>query len=158
MEKFDVIVIGAGVTGAMIARELSRFELSVAVIEKESDVCMGTTSANTAIVHAGYDPVPGTLKAELNVRGNKLWDQVAFELGIPFKRTGDYVVAVGDEEFKKLEVLFERGKKNGVLGLEILSKDKTLSKLTNNNREAIGAILAHNGGIVDPLHAALAPM
>lgn len=158
MEKFDVIVIGAGVVGAMIARELSRFELSVAVIEKESDVCMGTTAANTAIVHAGYDPVPGTLKAELNVRGNKLWDQVAFELGIPFKRTGDYVVAVGDDEFKKLEVLFERGKKNGVLGLEILSKDKTLSKLPYLNRDVSGAIFAPTGGIVDPFQAALAPM
>ncbi|MEM3871975.1 MAG: FAD-dependent oxidoreductase, partial [Nitrososphaeria archaeon] len=110
MEKFDIVIIGAGVVGAMIARVLSRYELSIAVIEKESDVCMGTTAANTAIIHAGYDPVPGTLKAELNVRGNKLWDEIAFELGIPFRRTGDYVVAVGEKEFKKLQELYERGK------------------------------------------------
>jgi len=158
MENFDVIVIGAGVVGAMIARELSRYELSVAVIEKESDVCMGTTAANTAIVHAGYDPVPGTLKAELNVRGNKLWDQIAFELGIPFKRTGDYVVAVGDEEFRKLEALFERGKNNGVLGLELLTKNETLSRLPYLNKDVSGSMFAPTGGIVDPFQAALAPI
>jgi len=83
--KYDVIIIGAGVVGAMIARTLSKYNISILVIEKESDVCMGTSSANTAIVHAGYDPIPGTLKAELNVKGNKMWDTLAGELNIPLK-------------------------------------------------------------------------
>ncbi|BAL81565.1 NAD(P)/FAD-dependent oxidoreductase [Caldisericum exile] len=158
MEKFDVIVIGAGVVGAMIARTLSRYELNVAVIEKESDVCMGTTAANTAIIHAGYDPLPGTLKAELNVRGNKLWDQLAFELGIPFKRTGDYVVAIDSNEFNKLEELYNRGKLNGVIGLEILGRDEVLSRLPYINKDVGGAMFASTGGIIDPFQAALAPM
>jgi glycerol-3-phosphate dehydrogenase len=158
MEKFDVIVIGAGVVGAMIARELSRFELSVAVIEKESDVCMGTTSANTAIVHAGYDPVPGTLKAELNVRGNKLWDQVAFELGIPFKRTGDYVIGIGPEEVKGVEKIYERGKQNGVIGIEMLGRDEVLSRLPYLNKDVSVAMFAYTGGITDPFQATFAPM
>jgi len=101
--KYDVIIIGAGVVGAMIARTLSKYNISILVIEKESDVCMGTSSANTAIVHAGYDPIPGTLKAELNVKGNKMWDTLAGELNIPFKRTGDYVIATNMDEFGNLK-------------------------------------------------------
>ncbi|MGC9172122.1 NAD(P)/FAD-dependent oxidoreductase [Caldisericum sp.] len=158
MEKFDVVIIGAGVVGAMIARELSKYELSVAVIEKESDVCMGTTAANTAIIHAGYDPIPGTLKAELNVKGNKLWDELASELGIPLKRTGDYVVAVGPEELKEVEKLFERGKKNGVVGIEMLGRDEVLSRLPYINKDVSGAMFAYTGGITDPFQATFAPM
>lgn len=158
MEKFDVVIIGAGVVGATIARLLSKYELSVAVIEKESDVCMGTTASNTAIIHAGYDPVPGTLKAALNVEGNKMWDNLAFELGIPFERTGDYVVAIGDYEFKKLEELLERGRKNGVIGLEILNRSETLKRLPYINPEVSGSLFAKTGGIIDPFQAAFAPL
>jgi len=156
MEKFDFIIIGAGIVSSMIARELSKYEVSVLVIEKESDVGAGTSSANTAIIHAGYDPVPGTLKADLNVKGNKLWDEVAFELGIPFKRTGDYVIAVGENEKGKLFELLERGRKNGVVGLEILSKDEILSRLPYLNPNVTMAMYAKTGGIVDPFQAVLA--
>jgi len=122
MEKYDVIIVGAGVVGGMIARTLSKYNISILVIEKESDVCMGTSSANTAIIHAGYDPVPGTIKAELNVKGNRMWDTLAGELSIPFKRTGDYVVAANIDEFKKLEELKERGNKMVCLGLKLFLK------------------------------------
>ena len=158
MEKYDVIIIGAGVVGAMIARTLSKYNISILVIEKESDVCMGTSSANTAIVHAGYDPAPGTLKAELNVKGNKIWDTLAGELNIPFKRTGDYVIATNMDEFGKLEELRERGNKNGVIGLETIQKDMLLSKLPYLNRTVSGALFAPTGGIIDPFEATLAPM
>lgn len=158
MEKFDFIIIGAGVVGAMIARSLSRYEVSLLVIEKESDVCMGTSSANTSIIHAGYDPLPGTLKAELNVKGNKLWDTLAFELGIPFKRTGDYVIGIGKEEIDGVEELYKRGVENGVNGLEILKKEEILTKLQYLNREVSLALFASSGGIVDPFQATLAPL
>ncbi|MFA5612196.1 MAG: FAD-dependent oxidoreductase, partial [Anaerolineaceae bacterium] len=97
-EKYDYIVIGGGVVGAMITRWLSRYEGKLLLIEKEEDIGMGSSSANTAIVHAGYDPLPGSLKALMNVRANPMWDQLAGELNFPFERRGDYVVAVGEEE------------------------------------------------------------
>jgi len=158
MEKYDVIIIGAGVVGGMIARTLSKYKISILVIEKESDVCMGTSSANTAIVHAGYDPLPGTLKAELNVRGNRMWDTLAGELNIPFKRTGDYVIASNMDELGKLKELKERGNKNGVTGLEMIQKDALLSKLPYLNKTVSGALFAPTGGIVDTFEATLAPL
>ncbi len=100
--SYDVIVIGAGIAGALTARELARYRLSILWIDKECDVGMGASSANSAILHSGHDPEPGTLKARLNAWGNKLWDETAPELGIAFKRTGSYVVAVGEEQFPAL--------------------------------------------------------
>ena len=104
-KMYDVIIIGAGVVGSMVARFLSRYKLDVLLIEKDSDIGMGATSANTAIVHAGYDPKPGTLKAEMNILGNQMFDQLAGELNFSFERRGDYVVAIGPEEYAKLESL-----------------------------------------------------
>ncbi len=98
--SYDVIVIGGGVVGCMIARNLSRYQLSILLIEKEADIGMGATSANSAIVHAGYDPLPGSLKAKLNVQANGMWDTLAGELNFPFERRGDYVVAVGEDGIK----------------------------------------------------------
>lgn len=108
---YDFIIIGGGVVGCMLARFLSRYQGSILLIEKESDIGMGASSANSAIVHAGYDPVPGTLKAKLNVRANAMWDNLAGELGIPFERRGDYVVSIGPEELPGLDLLLEQGRK-----------------------------------------------
>lgn len=156
MKKYDVIIIGAGIIGCMIARFLSRYKLDILLIEKEADVCMGATAANTAIIHAGYDPVPGSLKAEMNVKGNKMWDTLAGELNIPFERRGDYVVAIGEEEFPKLEELMKQGIQNGVPGLVLLSGDEVRRREPNINPKVSGALWAPTGGIADPFAAAVA--
>ena len=108
MEKFDVIIIGGGVVGCMTARFLSRYKLNILLIDKEADVGSSTSAANSAIVHAGYDPLPGTLKAEMNVKGNQMWDVLSGELGFEYDRSGDYVVAVGKEELPILDELLEQ--------------------------------------------------
>ena len=112
---YDVIIIGAGITGSAIARELSKYEMSVCVLEKENDVGSGATMANSAIIHSGHDPKPGTLKAQLNVMGNALYDELETELNIPLLRTGAYLVAHGDAEEKTLETLKLRAQENGVV-------------------------------------------
>lgn len=155
-EKYDFIIIGGGVVGSMIARWLSRFEVSVLLIEKEADICMGSSSANTAIVHAGYDPLPGSLKARMNVEGNPMWDQLAGELNFPFERRGDYVVAIGEDELPGLDTLMEQGKKNGVPGMKILSRAEVIAREKNINPEVSGALWATTGGICDPFAVTLA--
>src|SRR5690606_24461348 len=122
-EKFDYIVIGGGVVGAMIARWLSRYEGRLLLIEKEADIGMGCSSANTAIVHAGYDPLPGSLKALMNVRANPMWDQLAGELNFPFERRGDYVVAVGEEELPLVDKLMQQG----------IKKDRKSTRLNSSH-------------------------
>jgi len=155
-KKYDVIVIGAGVVGCMVARTLSRYKLDILLIEKEADVCMGTTAANTAIIHAGYDPVPGSLKAVMNVAGNRMWDTLAGELSIPFERRGDYVVAIGEEELPALDELWERGVKNSVPGMLMLSGDEVRRREPNINPKVSGALWASTGGIADPFAATVA--
>lgn len=155
-KKYDVIIIGAGVVGSMVARFLSRYKLDILHIEKEADVCMGATAANTAIIHAGYDPVPGSLKAVMNVAGNKMWDTLAGELNIPFERRGDYVVAIGEEELPHLDELWERGVKNGVPGMLMLSGDEVRRREPNINPKVSGALWASTGGIADPFAATVA--
>ena len=156
MKEFDFIVIGAGVVGSTIARTLSKYDCSILLIEKESDVGMATSSANSALVHAGYDAVAGTMKAKMNVAASPMWDTFAGELNIPFRRCGDYVVAVGEEEAKKLDTLLERGKRNGVPGLKIVSGDELRSHEPMINPEATAALWAPTGGICDPFAATLA--
>ena len=121
---YDIAIIGAGVTGCAVARELSRYELNVVVIDKESDVCEGTSKANSAIIHAGFDAKPGSLKARLNVKGNALMDELSRDLRIPFNRCGAFVVCREENELPALEELLERGVKNGVEGLRILNHDE----------------------------------
>ena len=136
---YDVAIIGAGVTGSAIARELSRYQLNVCVIEREEDVCCGTSKANSAIIHAGFDAVPGTLKAKVNVKGNAMMDQIAKELDIPFKRNGSMVVCTKDQDPKGLEVLMERGKANGVPDLQILDR-KALIAMEPNLSDDDGSV------------------
>ena len=124
MRQYDVVVIGAGVSGSAVARELSRKERRIAVLEKACDVCEGTSKANSGIVHAGYDAVPGTLKAKLNVLGNERMESLSRELDFSFKRNGSLVLCFEKDGIPKLEELYERGLKNGVKGLALLSGEE----------------------------------
>lgn len=120
---YDVIIIGAGVIGASIARELSKYELNTLVLEKENDVGDGASGANSAIIHSGYDPLPSTLKATFNVKGNAMYDEIAKDLGVEFKRIGSITLALNMEEKEKLEQLRQRAVKNNV-DAKIIEKEE----------------------------------
>ena len=153
---YDVAIIGAGVIGASIFRELTKYDLKVALIEKENDVAMGTTKANSAIVHAGYDPKVGTLMAKYNVKGNEMFEELCKELSVPFKRNGSLVLAFDDEDMKKINNLYINGNENGVKGLKILNRDEVLKMEPNLNKNIKGALFAPTGGIVGPFEYTLA--
>ena len=146
---FDVVVIGAGVVGSLVARKLSSYQLSIAVFEKEPDVGNVTTMANSAIVHSGYDPVPGTLKAKLNVLGNKMFDKLCEELDVEMERIGSLTVALYDEQLPLLNKLAERSAQNGV-EVKILSAEETLKLEPHLNPQVKGSLLAPTAGIVNP--------
>lgn len=154
--NFDVIIIGAGVIGCSVARELSRYELDIMTIERESDVCEGTSKANSAIIHAGFDAVPGSLKALLNVRGSKMMDQVSEELDIPFSRIGAMVLGFSEEDIPKLEELMERGRINGVDGMKLLSREEALELEPGLSDDVYAAIFVPSSGIVCPFEMTLA--
>ena len=118
---YDILIIGAGVVGGMLARELSRYELSVCLLEKENDVSCGASKANSGIIHGGFDPEPGTLKAKLNTLGVPLLYQAAEELHVPYIQNGSLVCAFGAEEEPEVENLYRRGLENGIAGMQILS-------------------------------------
>ena len=155
--SFDVIIIGAGVTGCAVARELSRYDCSVLVIEKDEDVCCGTSKANSGIVHAGYDAKPGTLKAKMNIRGNEMMTSLCEELDIPFKKIGSLVVCTDEANRGGIEELYQRGISNGVPGLEILEKDELREIEPNISDDAVCALYAPTAGVICPfrLNAAL---
>ncbi len=153
---YDVAIIGAGVIGASIFRELMRYNLKIAIIDKENDVSMGTTKANSAIVHAGYDPREGTLMAKYNVKGNKMFEDICKELSVPFKRNGSLVIGFNEEDMKTIKELYDNGNKVGVKGLQILSKEEVLKKEPNLNKEVLGALYAPTGGIVGPFEYTIA--
>ena len=148
---YDIIIMGAGVTGCFIARELSRYKLNVLVLEKNNDVGNETTAANSAIVHSGYDPVPGTLKAKLNVAGNAMFDKVCEELDVSFKRIGSITVALDEKEVETLKQLQERAKQNGVETV-LLSKEELLEKEPMLSSGVVAGLLAPTAGIVDPFN------
>jgi len=156
INKTDIVVIGGGITGTAIARELSKYELDVVLFEKFPDIGAGSTKANSAILHAGFDAKPGSLKAQLNVRGNKLYHDLEEELGLEVKWIGSLVVAVNDEEMKTLTELLERGRTNGVAGLEILSREEVLDREPQITQNVAGALWAPSAGIFLPFGAALA--
>ena len=147
---FDVVVIGGGVIGGTILRELTKYKLSVCMLEKEEDVCMGQSKANSGIVHAGFDAKEGTLKAIFNVLGNKMMPAYAKELGVKYQNNGSLVVAFNDEDLKTLQLLKERGEKNGVTDLEIITKEQLMAIEKNISPNAVGALHAKTGGIVCP--------
>ena len=153
---FDCLVIGAGITGAMVARELSKYDLSVCIVEANSDVAMGATKANSAIVHAGYDAKEGSLKARLNVQGSKMMEDVCRDLGVKYRRNGSLVVGFNDEDRETLKGLLERGKKNGVDGLSLLDRDEILKLEPNIGNSVTCALYASTGAIVCPYELCVA--
>jgi len=152
----DVIIIGAGVVGSLIASTLSRYDLDIVLIEKESDIAEGTTKANTAIVHAGYDAKPASLKAKLNVAGNAMFGQTCADLDVEFDRCGTYVVGTTEQDLVTLNELLERGQENNVPDLEIISGEEMRKREPGITPSVTGALLAHTGGIVDPFNLAIA--
>lgn len=156
--RSDIIVIGAGITGSTIARELSKYEQKILVVEKRSDVAFGSpTKGNTGLIHAGYDDQPGTRKAKLCTRGNMLWHSIAKELSAPLKETGSLVVAFNEDEENHLRQLKVRGEKNGVPLLEIVEDRKRLLEIEPNlNKDATAALFAPTAAITAPYELALA--
>ena len=153
---YDVVIIGCGVVGASAAYELARYKLRVAVLEAAADIAAGTTKANSAIIHAGYDPEPGTLMARLNVEGNRLTGEICEKLQVPFKRVGSLVVAFSPEQLPTLRTLYDRGSKNGVPGLRLLSGEEARAMEPGLSEEVCGALFAPSAGIIDPWGFAIA--
>lgn len=153
---YDVIIIGGGVVGCMAARFLSKYDLKILLVEKESDVGMGASSANSAIIHAGHDPLPGSLKARMNTRANPMWDQLSAELSVPFERRGSYVVAGTADEFSRLEALLQRSRQNGIPGVEIILRDEMLRREPALAPTITGALFTPTAGLVDTLLISLA--
>lgn len=147
---YDVVIIGAGVTGSASARELSRYNLNICVVEKEEDVCCGTSKANSAIVHSGIDCKPGTLMAEMNIRGNELMEPLSKELDFEFKRNGSLILCFAEEDLPRLEELFQRGVTSKIPDIRILNKEELHEMEPNISDEAVAAIYAPTGGIVCP--------
>ncbi len=153
---YDVVVIGGGVVGGMIARELSRYKLGICILEKENDVAMGATKANSAIVHAGFDAKEGSLKAFLNVRGSKMMEKVCEELGVKYQKNGSLVIGFSDEDRVNVEALVERGIKNGVEGVRLVEKDELKALEPNISDNATCALYAPTGAIVCPYELCIA--
>ncbi|MBI9106410.1 MAG: NAD(P)/FAD-dependent oxidoreductase [Spirochaetales bacterium] len=148
---YDVVIIGAGVSGGTVARELSRYNLKVIVLEKETDVSCGTTKANSAIIHAGYDPEEHSLMARLNAEGNPMFDRICEELDVPFKRIGSLVVAYDEQQTAHIEALYQRGLNIGIEKMKILSREELRVREPNISPDAEGALLAETAGIIDPM-------
>ena len=148
--KYDVAVVGAGVVGALISRELSKYDIRVALLEKCNDVAMGTTKANSAIVHGGFDAANGTLKAKLNVRGTELMPKLCADMAVPYRNNGSLVLAFSEEEMEHVRTLYERGVKNGVPKLSVLDKAQVKALEPHVSDEVAGALLSETAGIVCP--------
>lgn len=154
-KETDVVVIGGGIVGTAILRELSKYDLRCLLVEKEPDVATGTTKANSAVCHAGFDAPTGSWKQKTNVRGNELYHQLQDELNLDIKWTGSLVVATSEDELKQLQVLLERGKANGVPGLKILSREEVLEK-EPNLKTAVAALWAPTAGVMWPFGCTIA--
>ena len=153
---YDVLIIGGGVTGSAIARELSRYDLKTALFEKGEDVCSGTSKANSGIAHAGFDAVPGSWKAKMNIRGSQMMEELSRKLDFPYKRNGSLVLCFDEKDRPRLEKLLQQGKENGVEGLEILEKKELLALEPALSEEVVCALHAPTGGIVCPFKLTIA--
>ena len=153
---YAVIIIGAGVTGCAVARYLSKYRLRVCVIEKEEDVCCGTSKANSAIVHAGFDAPKGSMMAKMNAMGSRMMPALSKELDFPFINNGSLVVCTDKNELGHLKELYDRGIENGIEGLEIIDRDKLLELEPNISNDAVAALWAKTGGIVCPFDLTIA--
>lgn len=153
---YDAVIIGAGIIGAMTARELTRYNMSVCILDKENDVAMGATKANSAIVHAGFDAKPGTLKAELNVRGAEMMENVAKELGVKYRKNGSLVIGFDKNDEEMIQVLYRQGIENGVKELAVIDKDELKNIEPNISDDAVCALYAPCAGIVCPYELCIA--
>lgn len=156
MDRYDVVIIGGGVTGCAIARELARYELSVCLLEKCEDVCSGTSKANSAIVHAGFDAKPGSMKAKMNVLGSRMMPALSRELDFSFRANGALVLCFSKDEIPALEELKQRGEQNGVEGLRVVYEDELRKLEPNVSDEAVAALYAPTSGIVCPFGLTIA--
>ena len=153
---YDVAIIGAGVIGGMIARTLSSYELKICILEKENDVAMGATKANSAIVHAGFDAECGSLKAKLNVKGSEMMAEVARDLGVKYKNNGSLVIGFNDEDKNTINELYERGNKNGVKNLKVLDFEEIKALEPNISDNVTCALYAPTGAIICPYELTIA--
>ena len=153
---YDIVIIGAGVTGCTVARFLSRYKADICVIEKEEDVCCGTSKANSAIIHAGFDAAAGSLMAKMNVIGNRMMPGLAEELDIDFEMNGSLVVCMNEEDLPRLQALYENGLKNGVEQLEIVDQKRLREMEPNISPNAVAALWAPTAGIVCPFSLTIA--
>lgn len=151
----DVAIIGSGIMGACVARELSKYNLNIVLIEKTNDVSCGTTKANSAIVHAGYDAKENSLMAKYNVLGNAMYEQLCQEVDAPYRRVGSYVLAFSEKEKEHLQLLYERGLYNKVPELEIIDKEELKKREPYISEEAVAALYAGTAGITGPWEFAI---
>ncbi len=148
---YDVLIVGCGVVGASVAYELSKYKLKLGIVEAENDVCTGTSRANSAIIHAGYDPLPGTLMARLNVRGNALCGELCQKLCVPFKRIGSLVLAFDEADMEHIKALYDRGNANGVPDLRLLTSSQVRELEPKVSQNVLGALHAPSAGVIDPM-------
>ncbi len=153
---YDIIIIGAGIVGGMIARELSKYKLNICILEKENDVAMGATKANSAIVHAGFDAKEGSLKARMNVKGSQMMEKICSELGVKYKRNGSLVIGFDEEDRASLEALCKRGIANGVENLKIVEGNELKALEPNISNNVLCALHAPTGAIVCPYELCIA--
>lgn len=147
---YDVVVIGGGIIGTSVAYELGKYQGNALLLERENDVAMGTTKANSAIVHAGYDPMPGTLMAKLNVQGAAMMEARCQELSVHYKKIGSLVLALSPDDLPRIQTLYDRGVQNGVEGLELLDRDQVRAMEPNVSDTVCGALYAPSAAILDP--------
>ncbi len=150
MKEFDVAIIGAGVSGASVAWQLSKYRLKTALLEKCADVGFGVSKANSGIVHGGFHHSKSTLKARLELQGNLMFEQLQYQLDFPFKRNGILVVAFSEEEMETVRVLFRQGKANGVRNLELCGRDRLLQLEPKLSPDVVGGFYVPNGGTIEP--------
>ena len=153
---YDIVIVGGGVVGASIARELSRMNAKTVLIEAREDLARGASGANSGIVHAGYDPEPGSLMAKYNVKGCAMYPQLAEELGFPYRPVGSLVIAFDEGGMQTVRKLYERGLENGVPGMKVISGDEARKMEPELSKEVIGALWATSAGIVSPYEATIA--
>ena len=156
MNQWDIIVVGAGITGTALSRNLSRYQASVLVLEKGSDLAEGATKANSGIVHAGYDAIPGTKKAYYNVRGAAMYPDLCNSLHVPYRNNGSLVIGFNETDIVTLQHLLRRGQMNGVKGLRLIGREEALELEPSLNPQIICALDVPSGAIVSPYEMAFA--
>ena len=152
----DVVIIGAGIAGTCIARELSRYNIKIVIVDRENDVANETSMANSAIIHAGYDAKAGYKKGEFNAKGNEMFDVICDELDIPFKRCGSLVIGFDENDVKTIEELYDNGVKNNVPDMKILSKEEVKEMEPNLSDNVCCALYAPTAGIISPWELGIA--